>query len=398
MIADVWNALRDYLKRTPLWPYIEPVFLVGFLYVGVVVSAFQYIQWRYGAALSLPLFLRSYVFREVSVAFAAVLISYLILVAPLRTAQAFGKHTTLLARLAMIVLVGAGATLLWRALSPHREVGSIRVMVAPPGEFRVAGENATPDSGDTGEDMVKHRDLLVYLLFEMNRLQRNWHFEMDFSLMRKSLAPENSYCDRETSPAFCYAQQQYDRNAAATRSPTPLLLIISEPLTHEADEALFWRHGGAVSVITTYDWRGKRVPSVLDYLVYTITLQAIITHLDTHCPQHALTTYVAGTDQVHAVNTGDASHLAAERSMQESSRVVNGNVFEYAPRSEALKAAILAGRLGPEDEVRLLNCFGPEYLQTASELLRMDWLHSDHVRANLGSAYGVESSWLQGPK
>ena len=76
---------------------------------------------------------------------------------------------------------------------------------------------------------------------------------------------------------------------------------------------------------------------------------------------------------------------------------MNGNVFEFAPRREALKGAILAGRLGPEDELRLLNCFGPDYMRTAGTLLGLDWLHSPRVRENLEKVYGVRNGVVPVP-
>jgi len=72
MLGEIWKTLLDYLKRTPYWPVLEPVLLAGFLYVGVCVVAYQYIQWRYQVTLDPSLFLQSYLFRQVSVAFVAV--------------------------------------------------------------------------------------------------------------------------------------------------------------------------------------------------------------------------------------------------------------------------------------------------------------------------------------
>src|SRR5262245_51821389 len=79
MLSELWKTLLDYLRRTPWWPWLEPLFLVGFLYAGLAVVAFQYVQWRYGINLGLPLFLQSYLFKQVSVVFWAVVLAYVVL-------------------------------------------------------------------------------------------------------------------------------------------------------------------------------------------------------------------------------------------------------------------------------------------------------------------------------
>jgi hypothetical protein len=54
-----------------------------------------------------------------------------------------------------------------------------------------------------------------------------------------------------------------------------------------------------------------------------------------------------------------------------------------------MKAAILAARLSPPGEELLFNSFGAEYLGVCSELLRLDWLHTNKVEGNLRSVFGV---------
>ena len=387
MISDIWKTLLDYLKRTPQWPWLEPVLLVGFLYTGVVVAAYQYVQWRYGVTLPLPRFLGSYVFRQVSIAFGSVLVGYVLLVAPLPqlatahrwTARLLGRHAGFILRLTGIALVATVGTLTARALSPHTDVGSIRVMIAPSGAFGAPADTAAEARPADGLDMSKHRDLLIYLLFELNRLQQTWHFVADFTPFRKETMPAGSeVCDREPSPLICYAGRYQAASRGDGEPLLPLVVITSDPLSPPRVGLKFWVHSGAASVISTADWAGETMPDMLDYLVYTLTLQAIVTHLDLHCPGYGLTTESASD-----------SDLARQRTAAQAQEVVNGNVFEFAPRREALKAAILAGRLGPEDELRLLNCFGPDYMRTTGTLLGLDWLHAPRIRENLEKAYGV---------
>lgn len=55
-----------------------------------------------------------------------------------------------------------------------------------------------------------------------------------------------------------------------------------------------------------------------------------------------------------------------------------------------MRAALLTGHLSRDDERRLLNCFGPEYMHTAISLLNLGWLRSAPVRDNLRKVYNVE--------
>lgn len=67
-----------------------------------------------------------------------------------------------------------------------------------------------------------------------------------------------------------------------------------------------------------------------------------------------------------------------------------GNVFDLQPGIDAMRAAVLTGHLSRDDERRLLDCFGPEYMRTAMSLLSLGWLRSAPVRDNLRKVYGVE--------
>jgi hypothetical protein len=68
---------------------------------------------------------------------------------------------------------------------------------------------------------------------------------------------------------------------------------------------------------------------------------------------------------------------------------VVGNVFDLEPGLDAMRAAVLSGHLSREEERRLLNCLGPEYMNTATSLLSLAWLRSAPVRDNLHRVYGV---------
>ena len=55
-----------------------------------------------------------------------------------------------------------------------------------------------------------------------------------------------------------------------------------------------------------------------------------------------------------------------------------------------MKSVILASHLSPDGEELLFNCFGPEYLSTASKLLTLDWLHAPKVTQNLARGFNVQ--------
>jgi hypothetical protein len=379
VLGDLWQTLLDYLKRTPYWNRLEPVFLLGFLYAGASVVSFQYIQWRYGVTLELPLFLRSYLFRQVTVVFWALVLAWIILTfrtGKARSAQA-GKEPSvarrrraLAARVACALLVLAAALLFALRLAPHSDVSSIRVMFAPPGEL-VEDAEAAPAVNACGQPPVpaaQQTDALVYILFELNRLQRAWHFEVDFTPFTQALPSGTAVkrCQADDTPPLCLAEAFHDQERRRNPTFPPLVVITPDKLDAGSRRNWFWQHRGPVSVITTRDWRSYCAPSLYEYLAYTLILQGVLIHLDAHC--------------------GGIPPRPSE-----TEGVLHGNVFEYQPRREAMKAAILSGHLGPEDERLLLNCLGPQYMETTAKLLRLDWLRTDPVRGNLRTVYGVEA-------
>jgi hypothetical protein len=123
-------------------------------------------------------------------------------------------------------------------------------------------------------------------------------------------------------------------------------------------------------VITTRDWQGESAPSIYEYLTYILIVQGLLIHLDAYC--------------------GGIPPRPSERE-----GIVYGNVLEYHPRRESMKASILSGHLSPKDEQLLFNCLGPDYMHKMTELLRLEWLRSGPVRANLRAAYGIDSEGVE---
>src|SRR5262249_23117026 len=151
---------------------------------------------------------------------------------------------------------------------------------------------------------------------------------------------------------------------AGQPSYPPLVLVIAEPLGG-GTRAWFWLNRGPVSVVTTSDWDGPGSAGVVEFLAYALVVQRLMIHMQAYC---GLTQPPAGG----------------------SEGVVIGNVFDLQPGFNAMRAAVLTGHLSREDERRLLNCFGPDYMRTAVGLLSLGWLRSAPVSRNLLDVYGVK--------
>ncbi len=209
MLGELWRALLDYLKRTPYWPVLEPLLLVGFLYVGVCIVSYQYVQWRYQVTLDLPLFLQSYLLRQVSVGFVAAVGVFIALTAGRAVrAQAqprapgaasavqgtppLGRGRRLesgwAARIGLVLLIGAMALYLLQVWTPEFKVSPIRVRFAAFGAFAAAAPHADQDGGreKATADYQRLREITQYLLYEINHRQRAWRLEFEHPVPDRS--------------------------------------------------------------------------------------------------------------------------------------------------------------------------------------------------------------------
>lgn len=389
MVGELWRALLDYLKRTPYWPVLEPLLLVGFLYVGVCIVSYQYLQWRYQVTLDLPLFLQSYLLRQVSVGFAAVVGVFITLTAG-RTVRAQAQPTAPGAasavqgtlsvgrgrrlasdwagRIGLVLLIGAMALYLLQAWTPEFKVSPIRVRFAAFGAF-AAAPYADQDRGreKAAADYQRLREITQYLLFEINHRQRAWQLEFETPPFRSDLVSraDEDHCAENDTPSLCIAEAFHTSMIKAQGAHLPFVLITAEPLGGGGTRAWFWLNRGPVSVVTTSDWGGPGSAGSIEYLAYALVVQSVMIHMQAHC--------------------GFAQPPAGA-----PEGVVVGNVFDLQPGIDAMRAAVLTGHFSREDERRLLNCFGPEYMRTAVSLSSLGWLRSAPVRDNLRKVYGVE--------
>jgi len=389
MLGDLWKTLLDYLKRTPSWPLLEPVLLVGFLYVGVCVVAYQYVQWRYHVTLDLALFLQSYLLRQVSVGFVAVVATFIVLTAtrPSATsgetqapspAQAGPAGPSLgrwlrvargwAPRMVLVLVIGAVALYLLQLWTPEFKVSPIRVRFAAFGTFAASSPNLEQDTSreKVATEYQRLREIVQYLLYEINHRQRAWQLEFDTHTFRADLVSkaDEDRCAQDDTPPFCIAEAFRAAMIKKRGAYPPLILVTADPLGGGGTRAWFWLNRGPASVVTTSDWGGPGTPGVVEFLAYAVVVQSLMIHLQAYC---GYTEPPAGGPE----------------------GVVVGNVFDLEPGLDAMRSAVLSGHLSREEERRLLNCLGPEYMHTATNLLSLVWLRSAPVRDNLHKVYSV---------
>ena len=350
MLSGFWNTLVAYLEKQPYWAAIQPFFLVAFGAVAAEVAAYQYVKAQYSLT-QVPLFLGSYLSTRILVTAAAVLALMLLFrldpgrqrrPQPGRLVAFYRLHrTTILYRGLLTVCVGVASGFVIFTTSPTRVSHiSIRLMDLPPD---VRG------------------DAFTYLVYEMNRMQRQWYFEIDarpFNQAALSSAEYNA-CnpegDEHAQPLLCYAERK-------TESQGPLIAITAQPLNN----VYFATHRGTASVITTADAASVAPITNYEYLAYMTVLQSMLIQLDAH-----------GAGPTDAFAPATAS---------------SGGTFEFSPDREMFKPAMLAPRLSPAQEALIFNRFGPTYLGVCSQLLSLDWLYAPRVRDNLSKLFGVTLS------
>jgi hypothetical protein len=343
MFKEFWEDALKGLRESGYWPALQPIFLTGIAGGAAVWGAFQFVQWQYGYSPAFLSFLTSYVALRIYLGCAVIAASwYLILLTgsrkkdekPWRWKQYLARHRrTILWRSAGFLLIAIGAIAVFRALSPGR-VNHIRIQFLDDGR-------------------AFNRRTFTYLVYELNRRQRHWFFEIEFTTFDEGslTSGEADRCANSAERMLCYAQ--------TAAEGTPLIAITSESL----EPSNYWQHIRNVSVITTHDHELCKPVGIYDYLMYSVVLQSILIHLDVGgggLPQGAF---------------GITS-------------ISRGGVFEYSPRPDALTGKMLASRLSPAEEQLLFNRFGAEYVSVCTSLLSLDWLREERVQRNVGMLTG----------
>ena len=339
MISKFVELLLSHLKDKSYWPLIEPIFTLVALYVVSGVIAYQYIEWRYHFTPELSTFLHSYIVKQISVVF----LTFALLAILLGTDWKKGVQTEVNTRIGKwfragakkLVLAGvivAFATGIFLRMAPHR-VSHIKVkFLERPQSF-----SEYP---------------FAYIVYELNRSQTDWHFTLDpDTFIRDSrTSAEIDHCGTDS---LCYAK--------LIANNEPFIGITESGFEQDS----FWTNSGSVSVISAGQWKDYEPPSTYEYLSYSLIVQSTLIHLNQNC---------AG------LPTG----------AYESSRLTYGDLFEFTPRRNQMKAAILAAHLSPKGQELLANCFGLDYMNTCNRLLSLDWLHSGRVHDNLEKNFKIK--------
>ena len=348
MLGEMWRSLLGYLEKQPYWSRLQPILLFLFLYAGTAVVVRQYVEWQYGLSPSPPEFLRSYLFKQVSIVFLGLAAALLVLYAGGRRAAdaplpASRRQiaTRWLWRIAGLILIAAVGLQLWLLVTPAATVADVRIKLEPPRR----------SLADLGFDPYG----FVYLIYELNRQQRAWHFEVDLDPFDPDLlaARDAKACQADPLPPLCIAAAY----AASPGGASPLILITHKTFATPVGRYYYWLHGGAVSVISAGDWQRFQEPSIYDYLAYSTIAQSILIHLDAACRDFE------------------------ERHRED--RVTSGDIFQFQPTPQLMQPAVLAAHLSRPMQQLLFNCFGPAYAADAERLLSLDWLHADRVQQNL---------------
>jgi hypothetical protein len=192
----------------------------------------------------------------------------------------------------------------------------------------------------------------AYIVYELNRFQTAWHFTLDPDTFNRDsrTSSEGEECGTDS---LCYAKLIADGQ--------PLIGITEAGF----DQDSFWTNSGSVSVISAGQWKDFEPPSTYVYLTYSLIVQSVMIHLNSNC-------IGLPTEAFH------------------QSRLSYGDLFEFTPRRNQMKAAILAAHLSPRGQELLANCFGLEYMNTCNRLLSLDWLHSGRVHDNLENNFAIK--------
>lgn len=344
MISNFLDSILSYLKSQAYWEKVRGLVTLLFLYVAALVLAYQFLDWEYGLRPSLSLYLTSYIVKEISLTFLALGLIFFLLGRLAEKDLVKSDSLRALVRLYLpwatraVVVVSVVFLLIspvFFYLSPNK-VSHIRIkFLADPTEIGI------------------NQYALVYLLYELNKRQKNWFYEVDFDLFnpRALSSTERKNCEVQNAQS-CYAE--------LLSKGKPFIGITSDQLGQDH----FWQNNRQVSVVSTYDWQRYSPPSIYEFLIYSIIVQSIVIHLNAHC-----------------------SGLPG--SSFEKSRVSYGDLFQFSPRRNEMKASILAAHLNRNGQELLLNCFGAEYMSICATLLTLEWLHTERIKDNLEKAFKV---------
>jgi hypothetical protein len=351
MLDGVLDAGSRLLKRLPFWHRIEPLFLLLLLFLATNVAVHQYVDWQYGLSPDPGTYVRSFLFRQVTIAFILVVLVYALLRKNVPDGPGegegvrawVGRHRRWVAsRIVGVSLLVWAAALVFVWTTPSGAAANVRVKFHPP-------------DGVLSE-MSFDPWALTYLLYELNREQQVWQLAVDFDEYDPLLTGTGEVdCDSPRRQLLCSA---LEFNRQDSPGGEPLILLTHEGFgSGTAGRSYYWLHWGPVSVVSYGDWAFEN-PNVYEYLVYSIIVHSLLIHLDASC---------------------------TDFSAPPRSDSVRGGTFEPQVNRPLMQASVMASHLSGDLEELLLNCFGPAYAADAARLLSLDWLRDPRVQSNLAS-------------
>lgn len=343
MLDKIWGMILDWLKEQPFWPKVQTTLIAVCVWLGAEILAYQYIQWRYQVSPPPWMFLSSYISRRITL-LLAVAAALLVALRPRGegAGSRFGKllaafranRRAVLGRALFVTIALAVVAVGFRLTSP-REVSQIRIkFMEPTRDFRP--------------------EVFAYLVYELNRVQKDWYFEIDFEPFNPAqlTSRQREQCEQDRDTVLCFTEVYAEGR--------PTIGISREAL----GDAYFARHRGPISVITTHEKESFKGINIYKYLAFMVVVQSIVIHLD-----------VNGGLPQGAFQPGDISR---------------GGLFQFTPREDAIKSVILASRFSPQEEMLIFNRFGPDYWRACTEVLSMDWYHASRVQDNMRKVFGVQ--------
>lgn len=350
MLGKAWDILLEWLRGKPYWKKLQPFIILTFGIAAVEILAYQYIRAEYGLSPKISLFLSSNISIRIILVFggiAAVLILFQFRkkdtnrVSTSKIKTYLIVHQKILLYRGVVVLgVLIALTTGFLHFSPRKVNDIIIKFMDPEQDFNL--------------------EALTYLIYELNRQQRDWFFELDSRIFNPDelKSGELKECTNNPSPIFCFAELYSNKYAKGK----PLIGITSKALA--LGKAYFCEHLGKVSVISTFDRAAYEPISTYEYLMYCVIVQGILIHLETH-----------------------GGGLPPD--FLEESPISHGGVFQFTPKMDMIKSTILAARFSPEEEELLFNRFGAKYMSTCKNLLTLEWLHSERVSNNLKRHFDI---------
>lgn len=340
MLELVRQLLESFRKRFPA-PWAETAATVVSLYLGTILASYEYVHWRYGLTLTPDQFAGSYLFKVATVAFIGAALVFALL-QPRRGVEEPGR----------VLAAFAGVWVWMRGVGLRRAAAILLILAVCMGlVFRWLPGHARPLRvaflGAPDFDI----DAFAYTVYEFNRLQDDWHLDVDFRLLDQDVLTS---AERDACPdQLCIVER--------LSSGQPTIAITSRPLT----EGSFWANRGSTSVVSTADMKEFSPPGVYEYLAFSLIVQAVLIHLNEGC----------GGLPRGSFQSGWSSHAG---------------LFEATPHRQAFKAGLMAAYLGRDERALLTRCFGVDYASRVAQVLTLDWLHTERVTRNLAQGFHLK--------